>query len=172
MATTLGDQGVDSNKTTFYLLLLITLNLIEGNGSVFLYTATGSSDIGARMLDLARQHGDVRVQLAFVDEHGSLDAVVAAAATMTGLRLASGDTAMHWEESTVAGHFANRRAPQVPNFEVRVLLSIVYVCCPGVGGPAGAGHCWRAETEHRLRQCRRGRCGSECSALLSGGRGA
>ncbi|KAF8275582.1 hypothetical protein TcBrA4_0138710 [Trypanosoma cruzi] len=85
------------------------------------------------MLDLARQHGDVRVQLAFVDEHRSLDAVVAAAATMTGLRLVSGGIAMHWEESTVAGHFANRRAPQVPNFEVRVLLPIVCVL-PGSWG--------------------------------------
>ncbi|RNC34437.1 hypothetical protein TcCL_Unassigned02779 [Trypanosoma cruzi] len=55
------------------------------------------------MLDLARRHGDVRVQLAFIDEHGPLDAVVTAAATMTGLRLVSGNIAMHWEESTVAG---------------------------------------------------------------------
>ncbi|ESS54910.1 amino acid transporter [Trypanosoma cruzi Dm28c] len=100
--------------------------LIERNGSVFLYTATGRSDIGARLLDLARQHGDVRVRLAFIDEHGPLDAVVAAAATMTGLRLVSAKIAMHWEESIVAGHFANRRAPQVPNFVVLVLLSIVY----------------------------------------------
>ncbi|KAF8285720.1 hypothetical protein TcYC6_0031510 [Trypanosoma cruzi] len=85
------------------------------------------------MLDLASQHGDVRVQLAFVDEHGPLDAVVAAAATMTGLRLVSGNIAMHWEESTVAGHFANCRAPQVPNLEVRVLLPIVCVL-PGSWG--------------------------------------
>ncbi|KAF8280863.1 hypothetical protein TcBrA4_0094390 [Trypanosoma cruzi] len=112
--------------------------LIERNGSVFLYTATGRSDIGARLLDLARQHGDVRVRLAFVDEHRSLDAVVAAAATMTGLRLVSGDIAMHWEESTVAGHFANRRAPQVPNFVVLVLLPIV---C-GLPGSWGSSSGW------------------------------
>ncbi|KAF8300432.1 hypothetical protein TcBrA4_0051270 [Trypanosoma cruzi] len=93
------------------------------------------------MLDLARQHGAIQVQLAFIDEHGPLDAVVAAAATMTGLRLVSGDIAMHWEESTVAGHFANLRAPQAPNFEVLMLLPIVCGRGPGVGGPAKAYHC-------------------------------
>ncbi|RNF00048.1 putative amino acid transporter, partial [Trypanosoma cruzi] len=115
----------------FVIILVFTASrdpckLIEGNGSVFFYTATGRSNIGALLLDLARQHCDVRMQLSFVDEHGPLDAVVAAAATMTGLRLVSGDIAMHWEELTIAGHFANRRAPQVPNFEVLVLLPIVF----------------------------------------------
>ncbi|RNC44050.1 putative amino acid transporter [Trypanosoma cruzi] len=126
----------------FVIILVFTATrdpckLIEGNGSVFFYTATGRSDIGACMLDLARQYGDVRVQLAFVDEHGPLDAVVAASTTMTGLRLVSGDIAMHWEDTMYCGHFANRRAPQLPNFEVRVLLPIVCVLPGGCGSSKG-----------------------------------
>ncbi|RNC59250.1 putative amino acid transporter [Trypanosoma cruzi] len=129
----------------FVIILVFTATrdpcrLIEGNGSVFFYTATGRSDIGARMLDLARQHGDVRVQLAFVDEHGPLDAVVAAAATMTGLRLVSGNIAMHWEEPTVAGTW--RIAGRLKYLISRINCS--RSSCgrhPGVGGPAGADHC-------------------------------
>ncbi|KAF8284162.1 hypothetical protein TcBrA4_0060320 [Trypanosoma cruzi] len=78
------------------------------------------------MLDLVRQHDDAPVQLAFIDEDRPLDAAVIVAATMTCLRLISAKIAMHWEESTVAGHFADRRAFQVPNFDAQVLLPIVW----------------------------------------------
>ncbi|KAF8277639.1 hypothetical protein TcBrA4_0110570 [Trypanosoma cruzi] len=74
------------------------------------------------MLDLVRQHGDAQVQLAFIDEDRSLDAVVIVAATMTCLRLISGRIAKRLEGST----FADRRAFQVPNFDAQVLLPIVW----------------------------------------------
>ncbi|RNC39530.1 putative amino acid transporter [Trypanosoma cruzi] len=121
----------------FVIILVFTATrypckLIEGNGGVFLYTATGRSNIGARMLDLARQHGDVRVQLTFIDEHGPLDAVVTAAATMTGLRLGSGNIAMHWEEPTVAGtlRIAGR---------LKYLISRFECCCPSCVLPGSWG---------------------------------
>ncbi|KAF8295392.1 hypothetical protein TcBrA4_0070440 [Trypanosoma cruzi] len=94
--------------------------------AVVFYTATECSGIVARMLDLVRQHGDAQVQLALIDEHRPLDAVVTVAATMTCLRLISGRIAKRLEGSTVAGHFANCRAFQVPNFDAQVLLPIVW----------------------------------------------
>ncbi|RNE99619.1 putative amino acid transporter [Trypanosoma cruzi] len=145
--------------------------LVEGSGSALFHTATGRSDIGARMLELARQHCDVRVQLAFVDEHRPLDAVVAAAATMTGLRLVSAKIAMHLEDSTVAGTWRT-------SVQLNYQISMFKCCCPlsggglGVGGPARADHCGKADIRLGLHPRHRGRCGSECSALLSGGRGA
>ncbi|KAF8279257.1 hypothetical protein TcYC6_0019830 [Trypanosoma cruzi] len=78
------------------------------------------------MLDLARQHGEIQLQLTFFDENRPLDAAVTVAATMTCLRLVSAKIAKHWEDSTHAGHMAKRRACQVPNFDVQVLLPIVW----------------------------------------------
>ncbi|EKF32526.1 acid phosphatase, putative [Trypanosoma cruzi marinkellei] len=46
-------------------------------------------------------------------------------ATMPGSCLISGTVAKHWVDSTLAGHIANLRAPQVINFEIQLLLPIV-----------------------------------------------
>ncbi|KAF8299843.1 hypothetical protein TcYC6_0062760 [Trypanosoma cruzi] len=45
---------------------------------------------------------------------------------MTGLRLILGNIAKPWEDSSPTGHFANLRAPQVPNFENQLTLPIVW----------------------------------------------
>ncbi|KAF8280002.1 hypothetical protein TcBrA4_0099100 [Trypanosoma cruzi] len=90
------------------------------------------------MLDLVRQHDDAPVQLAFIDEDRPLDAVVTVAATMTCLRLISGRIAKQLEGSTVAGHFANRRAFQVPNFDAQVLLLIVVGAARELGASKGS----------------------------------
>ncbi|RNC55666.1 hypothetical protein TcCL_ESM06815 [Trypanosoma cruzi] len=79
------------------------------------------------MLDLVRNHGDIQVQLTFVDENGPSDATLTAATSMTGLRLVSESTTKPWEDSSLTGHVANLRAPQIPNFETQALPSIVWV---------------------------------------------
>ncbi|RNC52961.1 putative surface protease GP63 [Trypanosoma cruzi] len=98
----------------------MTLNIF------FFYTATEWSNIGARMLELVRQHGEIQLQLTFFDENRPLDAVVTVAATMTCLRLVSAKIAKHWEDSTLTGHIADLRAPQAPNFETQLLLPIIW----------------------------------------------
>ncbi|EKF99830.1 surface protease GP63, putative [Trypanosoma cruzi] len=105
------------------------------------HTAAEWGDIGARMSDLARQHGDARVQLTFFDEHRPLDAVATVGATGTRLRLASGSGPEQWVNSTLAGRLASCRAPQAPIFETQVLLPIVGTA-RGLGawrGPIVAG---------------------------------
>ncbi|RNE97212.1 putative amino acid transporter [Trypanosoma cruzi] len=123
------------------------------------------------MLDLVRQHGDAQVQLAFIDEHRPLDAAVTVAATMTCLRLISGRIAKQLEGSTVAGHFADRRAFQVPNFDAQVLLPIVWRR-PRSWGQARARHCGKADIKLGLHPCRFGGTELDCSDLLVDGRGA
>ncbi|RNC42798.1 putative acid phosphatase [Trypanosoma cruzi] len=44
---------------------------------------------------------------------------------MTGLRLILKSTTKPWENSSLTGHAARPRAPQVPNFEAQVLVPIV-----------------------------------------------
>ncbi|RNC36168.1 putative amino acid transporter [Trypanosoma cruzi] len=122
------------------------------------------------MLDLVRQHGDAQVQLTFIAEHGPLDAAVTVAATMTCLRLISAKIARHWEGPTVAGHFSNCRAFQVPNFDVQLLLPIVWGR-PGSWGQARARHCGKADIKLGLHPRRCGRTELDCSDLLSDGRG-
>ncbi|KAF8289473.1 hypothetical protein TcYC6_0024490 [Trypanosoma cruzi] len=90
------------------------------------YTTFEWSDIVARLPELVRQNGAVQVQLTFIDENGPSDATLTAATFMTGLRLILGNIAKPWEDSGPTGHFANLRAPQVPNFETQVLLPIVW----------------------------------------------
>ncbi|RNC54298.1 putative acid phosphatase [Trypanosoma cruzi] len=46
---------------------------------------------------------------------------------MTGLRLFSENIAKPREDSSLTGHVANLRAPQIPNFETQALLPIVWV---------------------------------------------
>ncbi|RNC62159.1 peptide hydrolase, partial [Trypanosoma cruzi] len=77
------------------------------------------------MADLVRQQGDIQVRLTYMDEKGQSESMVTVSATINGLRLISGNTAKHWEDSTLMGHIANCRAPQKPNFETQVLLPIV-----------------------------------------------
>ncbi|RNC36647.1 peptide hydrolase [Trypanosoma cruzi] len=82
------------------------------------------------MLDLLRQHGAVQVPLALVDENGPSDATLTVATPMTGLRLVSGKIAKLWDDSSLTGHVANLRAPQLPNFENQLII-------PYTRGPSG-----------------------------------
>ncbi|EKF31899.1 hypothetical protein MOQ_004262 [Trypanosoma cruzi marinkellei] len=77
------------------------------------------------MADLVRQQGDMQAQLAFMDEKGHPESMVIVGAAISGLRLISGNIAKHWEDSTLAGHIADLRAPLVPNFETQALLPIM-----------------------------------------------
>ncbi|RNC39198.1 amino acid transporter [Trypanosoma cruzi] len=88
-------------------------------------TATEWSFSGSRMLDLARQQGNIQAQLAYMDEHRPLDVVVTVAATMAVRRWISWDIAKHWGDPTLMGHFANLRAPQLPIFETQLLPQFV-----------------------------------------------
>ncbi|RNC42012.1 putative trans-sialidase, partial [Trypanosoma cruzi] len=63
---------------------------------------------------------------------------------MTCLRLISGSIAKQLEGSTVAGHVADRRAFQVPNFDAQVLLPIVW------GGPGVGGKQWLVIAERQI----------------------
>ncbi|PWV16258.1 putative Endonuclease-reverse transcriptase/Reverse transcriptase (RNA-dependent DNA polymerase) [Trypanosoma cruzi] len=89
------------------------------------YTATEWSHIGARLSEWVRQHGAIEVQLTFLDEDEPSDATLTVANSTTGLRLVSGNIAKPWEDSSLAGHVANLRAPQVPRFEAQVILPII-----------------------------------------------
>ncbi|RNC46070.1 helicase-like protein [Trypanosoma cruzi] len=101
------------------------------------YTAPEWSDIDGRLSELVRQHGAIQVRLTFVDENGPSYATLTVAASMRGLRLVSGKVASRWEDSSLTGHVANLRAPQVPNVEAQVLLPIMWGG-PGVGAPTRA----------------------------------
>ncbi|KAF8300005.1 hypothetical protein TcYC6_0062210 [Trypanosoma cruzi] len=56
---------------------------------------------------------------------------------MTGLRSVSRNIAKPWEDSSLTGHVANLRAPQVPNFETQVLPPIVWVRPGSLGASKG-----------------------------------
>ncbi|RNC51329.1 helicase-like protein [Trypanosoma cruzi] len=90
------------------------------------YTAPEWSDIDGRLSELVRQHGAIQVQLTFVDEKGLSYATLTVAASKRGLRFISGKVASRWEDSSLTGHIANLRAPQVANVETQVLLPIVW----------------------------------------------
>ncbi|KAF8276547.1 hypothetical protein TcYC6_0015360 [Trypanosoma cruzi] len=124
------------------------------------------------MLDLARQHCDVWVQLTFIGGPEPLDAVVTVAATVTGLRLVSGNIAMHWEDTKYCGTYCE--SPDASSTKFRGANAPAHRVCAAqeLGVQQGLIVAERAEVEHRPRQRRRGRSGSDCSALLSGGRGA
>ncbi|KAF8288934.1 hypothetical protein TcBrA4_0004500 [Trypanosoma cruzi] len=153
-----------SFTTTRYLC-----KLIERNGCVFFYTATKWSDIGARLLDLVRQYGDVRVQLTFIDEHGPLDAVVTVAATMTGLRLVSGTIAKHWEDTMYCGTYCESPDASIIKFRGSIAPAHRVRAARGLWVQQRLAIAGRAETEHRPRQRRRRRSESACTALLAGG---
>ncbi|EKF29028.1 hypothetical protein MOQ_007206 [Trypanosoma cruzi marinkellei] len=53
------------------------------------------------------------------------DATLTVDNVMTGLFLISENIATHWEDSSLTGHLANLRVPQIPNFETQVLLPIM-----------------------------------------------
>ncbi|RNE97174.1 helicase-like protein [Trypanosoma cruzi] len=55
------------------------------------------------------------------------------AASSTGLCLFRGPVSKAWQDSTLIGHIANLRAPQIPNFETQVLL-------PAMGAARELGH--------------------------------
>ncbi|KAF8298736.1 TcC31.11 [Trypanosoma cruzi] len=77
------------------------------------------------MADLVLQQGDIQEQLAYMDEKGQSESMMTVSATIRGSRWISGNTAKHWEDSTLTGHIADLRAPQVPNFESQFLLPIM-----------------------------------------------
>ncbi|RNC35396.1 amino acid transporter [Trypanosoma cruzi] len=161
----------------FIIILVFTATrdpckLVERDNSVFFYTATGWRDIGARMLDLARQHGGVWVQLTFIGGPEPLDAVVTVTATMAVLRLVSGNIAKHWEDTKYCGTYCE--SPGASGTKFRGTNAPAHRVCAAreLGVQQGLIIAERAEVEHRRRQRRRGRSGSECAALLSGGRGA
>ncbi|KAF8297714.1 hypothetical protein TcYC6_0079430 [Trypanosoma cruzi] len=156
----------------FFTTTRYPCKLVEGNDSGFFDTATEWSDIGARLLDLVRQYGDVRVQLTFIDEHGPLDAVVAVAATMTGLRLVSGTIAKHWEDTKYCGTYCESPDASSTKFRGSIAPAHRVRAARGLGVQQGLTIAGRAETEHRPRQRRRRRSESACAALLAGGRGA
>ncbi|RNC49567.1 amino acid transporter [Trypanosoma cruzi] len=160
----------------FIIIFLTTTRypckLVEGNDSGFFYTATGRSDIGARLLDSVRQYSDVRVQLTFIDEHGPLDAVVTVAATMTDQRLVPGTIAKHWEDAMYCGTYCESPDASIVKFRGSDAPAHRVCAARGLWVQQGLTIAGRAETEHRPRQRRRRRSESACAALLSGGRGA
>ncbi|RNC61343.1 hypothetical protein TcCL_ESM00846, partial [Trypanosoma cruzi] len=85
------------------------------------------SDIGARPPHLVRQHGDMQVHPAFVGETGDVGGVVNCGHLNDRLTLDFGIHHQTPEDSTLTGHVANLRAPQVPNCGTQVLPPIVWV---------------------------------------------
>ncbi|KAF8299395.1 hypothetical protein TcYC6_0067270 [Trypanosoma cruzi] len=86
------------------------------------YTASKWCDIVARLWELVRQHGDTQVQMTFINETHVSEETLTVAASTTDLCFIPESTAKPWQDVTLTGHVANLRAPQIPNFETRVLL--------------------------------------------------
>ncbi|RNF11779.1 hypothetical protein TcG_09044 [Trypanosoma cruzi] len=119
-----------------------------------------------------RSYGDIQAQLAFVDENGPSDATLTVAASTTGLRLFSGSTTRHRGDSSLTGHIANLRAPQLPNFETQALLLIRVEAARELGTNKGSSLLKGSDRALTTRLCHRGRAESKRSASLAGGRGA
>ncbi|ESS61212.1 hypothetical protein TCDM_11214 [Trypanosoma cruzi Dm28c] len=97
------------------------------------YTPSEWCDIGARLWDMVCQCGETQVQMTFIDGNQMSDETLTVAPSATGLCLFHGPVSKAWQDSTLVGHIANLRAPQIPNFETQVLL-------PAMGAARELGH--------------------------------
>ncbi|KAF5219224.1 hypothetical protein ECC02_007829 [Trypanosoma cruzi] len=97
------------------------------------YTPSEWCDIGARLWDMVCQCGETQVQMTFINGNQMSDETLTVAASSTGLCLFHGPISKAWQDSTLIGHIANLRAPQIPNFETQVLL-------PAMGAARELGH--------------------------------
>ncbi|KAF5225364.1 hypothetical protein ECC02_001542 [Trypanosoma cruzi] len=108
------------------------------------YTLSEWCDIGARLWDMVCQCGETQVQMTFINGNQMSDETLTVAASSTGLCLFHGPTSKAWQESTLIGHIANLRAPQIPNFEIQALL-------PAMGAARELGHQQGLITAERKR---------------------
>ncbi|KAF5219901.1 hypothetical protein ECC02_007128 [Trypanosoma cruzi] len=90
-------------------------------------------DIGARLWDMVCQCGETQVQMTFINGNQMSDETLTVAASSTGLCLFHGPVSKAWQDSTIIGHIANLRAPQIHNFETQALL-------PAMGAARELGH--------------------------------
>ncbi|KAF5220238.1 hypothetical protein ECC02_006798 [Trypanosoma cruzi] len=97
------------------------------------YTPSEWCDIGARLWDMVCQCGDTQVQMTFINGNQMSDETLTVAASSTGLCLFHEPISKAWQDSTLIGHIANLRAPQIPNFETQALL-------PAMGAARELGH--------------------------------
>ncbi|KAF8289601.1 hypothetical protein TcYC6_0035300 [Trypanosoma cruzi] len=97
------------------------------------YTPSEWCDIGARLWDMVCQCGETQVQMTFINGNQMSDETLTVAASSTGLCLFNGPISKAWQDSTIIGHIANLRAPQISNFETQVLL-------PAMGAARELGH--------------------------------
>ncbi|ESS54954.1 helicase-like protein [Trypanosoma cruzi] len=79
------------------------------------------------------QCGETQVQMTFINGNHMSDETLTVAPASTGLCLFRGPVSKAWQDSTLIGHIANLRAPQIPNFETQVLL-------PAMGAARELGH--------------------------------
>ncbi|RNC32319.1 hypothetical protein TcCL_Unassigned05082, partial [Trypanosoma cruzi] len=86
-----------------------------------------------RLWDMVSQCGETQVQMTFIDGNQMSDETVTVAPSPTGLCLFHGPVSKAWQDSTLFGHIANLRAPQIPNFETQALL-------PAMGAARELGH--------------------------------
>ncbi|RNF14721.1 helicase-like protein [Trypanosoma cruzi] len=89
------------------------------------HTSFEWSDIGARFSELARQHGTNEVQIRFIDETGDVGGVVNCDHLNDRLTLDFGICHQTPGDSTLTGHLANSRTPQVSNCETQVILTVM-----------------------------------------------
>ncbi|KAF8276581.1 hypothetical protein TcBrA4_0124940 [Trypanosoma cruzi] len=97
------------------------------------HTLSEWCDIGARLWDMVCQCGEIQVQMTFINGNQMSDETLTVAASSTGLCRFHGPVAKAWQDSTLIGHIANLRAPQIPNFETQALL-------PAMGAARELGH--------------------------------
>ncbi|RNC47762.1 putative glycine dehydrogenase, putative,glycine cleavage system P-protein [Trypanosoma cruzi] len=97
------------------------------------YTPSEWCDIGARLWDMVCQCGETQVQLTFINGNQLSDETLTLAPPSTDLCLFHGPVSKAWQDSTIIGHIANLRAPQIPNFETHALL-------PAMGASRELGH--------------------------------
>ncbi|ESS55665.1 hypothetical protein TCDM_12846 [Trypanosoma cruzi Dm28c] len=71
--------------------------------------------------------------MTFIGGNQMSDETLTVAPSATGLRLFHGPVSKAWQGSTLIGHIANLRAPQIPNFETQALL-------PAMGAARELGH--------------------------------
>ncbi|KAF8304601.1 hypothetical protein TcBrA4_0045580 [Trypanosoma cruzi] len=90
-------------------------------------------DIGSRLWEMVCQCGETQVQMTFIDGNQMSDETLTVAPSPTGLCLFHGPVSKAWQDSTLIGHIANLRAPQIPNFETQALL-------PAMGAARELGH--------------------------------
>ncbi|RNC48743.1 putative glycine dehydrogenase, putative,glycine cleavage system P-protein [Trypanosoma cruzi] len=97
------------------------------------HTPSEWCDIGARLWDMVCQCGETQAQLTFINGNQMSDETVTVAPSSTGLCLFHGPVSKAWQDSTLVGHIANLRAPQIPNSETHALL-------PAMGAARELGH--------------------------------